>query len=108
VRSAISPCTGRNGIQRTRQQEHGTDKSGGNAEDISIEKHHVQHDVIKNDVAGGITHTVANLLFYGQYVAHLFYPHAVGGAETGFSFLNHCFRSGYCVFWLADYVSCFL
>jgi hypothetical protein len=51
-------------IQRSRQQEHRPDKPGGNAEDIGVEKHHVQHDVIKNDVAGGVTHAVANLLFY--------------------------------------------
>ena len=51
-------------IQRAGQQEHGADKPGGNAENIGIEKHHVQHDVIKNDVAGGVSHAVANLLFY--------------------------------------------
>jgi hypothetical protein len=42
-------------IQRARQQEHGADKPGGNAENIGVEKHHVQHDVIKNDVAGGVS-----------------------------------------------------
>lgn len=51
-------------IQRARQQEHGADKPGGNAENIGVEKHHVQHDVIKNDVAGGVSHAVADLLFY--------------------------------------------
>ena len=54
----------RNRIQRTCQQEHRADKPGRNAEDIGIEKHHVQHNVIEDDVAGGVTHAVANLLFY--------------------------------------------
>lgn len=51
-------------IQRAGQQEHGADKPGGNTKNIGVEKHHIKHDVIKNDVAGGVSHAVANLLFY--------------------------------------------
>jgi len=63
-----------NRIQRARQQEHGADKSGGDTENIGIEKHHIQHDVIKNDVAGGISHAIANLFLHRQYFAHYLYP----------------------------------
>lgn len=51
-------------IQRAGQQEHGADKPGGNTKNIGVEKHHIKHDVIKNDMAGGVSHAVANLLFY--------------------------------------------
>ncbi len=43
-------------------------KPAGIPKNISVEKHHVQHDVIKNNVAGGITHAVTNFLFDGQNV----------------------------------------
>ena len=51
------------GVERARQEEHGADESCGYTENIGIEEHHVQHDVIENDMAGGIAHTIANFLF---------------------------------------------
>lgn len=52
------------GIEGACQQEHGAHEPGGNAEDIGIEEHHIEHDVVKNDMAGGVAHTVANFFLH--------------------------------------------
>lgn len=77
-----------NRVQRARQQEHGADKAGGDTKNIGVKKHHVQHDVIKNNVAGGITHAITNFLFDGQNV--IFHmrtiPLAAPRVGTGYGF----------------------
>lgn len=74
------------GIQRTGQQEHGADEPGGDTEDIGIEKHHVQHNVIENDVTCGVTHAVTNFLFDRQNFAFHCYSFTRRGAETDYMF----------------------
>lgn len=71
-------------VQRAGQQEHGANKASGNTKDVSVEKHHVQHDVIEDDMAGGVAHAVAYLLLHrDNLTVHSSYPSVTKRSETG-------------------------
>ena len=97
-------------IQRAGQQEHGADIAGRNTKDIGIEKHHIQHDVIKNDVACGIAHAVANLLFDGQNMIfhRTLFSQRSRGLVPVTCFVNHPRSKMNCDISYSNYVSCFM
>lgn len=97
-------------IQRAGQQEHGADIAGRNTKNIGIEKHHIQHDVIKNDVACGIAHAVANLLFDGQNMIfhRTLFSQRCRGLVPVTCFVNHPHSKMNCDISYSNYVSCFM
>jgi hypothetical protein len=86
VRSAIRHAGVGDGVEGARQQEHGADKPGGNAEDVGIEEHHIEHDVVEDNMAGGIAHAVANFFFHGNDMrVHVDSLALKSCTETGYS-----------------------
>lgn len=73
-----------------------------------VEKHHIQHDVIKNDVAGGVSHAVANLLLLDNTSLIFYSSFTLVGAETGCIGFKLLLHERVLRFLLLDYVSCFL